>query len=79
MADIGRKMVEIAQGTVSSMPARDVKNKMESGEPLVVLDVREPDEWANGHIEGATLLSRGRIEGRLEELVPDKSTPIVTH
>ena len=79
MADIGRKMVEIAQGTVSSMPAADVNNKMASGEPLVVLDVREPDEWANGHIEGATLLSRGRIEGRLEELVPDKSTPIVTH
>ena len=79
MADIGRKMVEIAQGTVSSMPAKDVNNKMESGEPLVVLDVREPDEWSNGHIEGATLLSRGRIEGRLEELVPDKSTPIITH
>ena len=79
MADIGRKMVEIAQGTVSSMAAKDVNNKMETGEPLVVLDVREPDEWANGHIEGATLLSRGRIEGRLEELVPDKSTPIVAH
>ena len=79
MADIGRKMVEIAQSTVSSMPATDVNNKMASGEPLVVLDVREPDEWANGHIKGATLLSRGLIEGRLEELVPDKSTPIVTH
>lgn len=79
MADIGRKMVEIAQGTVSSMPATDVNTKMETGEPFVVLDVREPDEWANGHIEGATLLSRGRIEGRLEELVPDKDTPIVTH
>ena len=79
MADIGRKMVEIAQGTVSSMPATDVNTKMETGETLVILDVREPDEWANGHIEGAILLSRGRIEGRLEELVPDKDTPIVTH
>ena len=79
MADIGRKMVEIAQGTVSSMPTTDVNTKMETGEPFVVLDVRDPDEWANGHIEGAILLSRGRIEGRLEELVPDKDTPIVTH
>ena len=79
MADIGRKMVEIAQSTVSSMPVKDVNAKVTNGEPLVILDVREPDEWANGHIEGATLLSRGRIEGRLEELVPDKSPPIVTH
>ena len=79
MAAIGRKMVEIAQSTVSSMPVKDVNAKVTNGEPLVILDVREPDEWANGHIEGATLLSRGRIEGRLEELVPDKSTPIVTH
>ena len=79
MADIGRKMVEIAQSTVSSMPAEDVNTKVTNGERLVILDVREPDEWANGHIEGATLLSRGRIEGRLEELVPDKNTPIVTH
>ena len=79
MADIGRKMVEIAQSTGSSMPVKDVNPKVTNGEPLVILDVREPDEWANGHIEGATLLSRGRIEGRLEELVPDKCTPIVTH
>ena len=79
MADIGRKMVEIAQSTVSSMPVKDVNTKVTNGEPLVILDVREPDEWANGHIEGATLLSRGTIEGRLEELVPDKNTHIVTH
>jgi len=79
MADIGRKMVEIAQSAVASVPANDVQARMKSGESLVVLDVREPDEWANGVIEGATLLSRGRIEGRLEELVPDKDTPIVAH
>ena len=79
MADIGRKMVEIAQSAVASVPAKDVQARMKSGESLVVLDVREPDEWANGVIEGATLLSRGRIEGRLEELVPDKDTPIVAH
>ena len=79
MADIGRKMVEIAQSTVASVTAKEVNDRVNAGESLIILDVREPDEWANGHIESATLLSRGRIEGRLEELVPDKATAIVAH
>lgn len=79
MDNIGRRMVEIAEATVGSMSAKEVHEKREAGEPIVVLDVREPDEWDKGYIDGAVLLSRGRIEGRLEELVPDKDALIVTH
>jgi hypothetical protein len=31
-----------------------------------------------GHIPQTTFLARGRIEGKIEAMVPDKSTPIVT-
>jgi len=79
MENIGRKMVEIAENTVPSMTAREVYEKKEAGEPMVILDIREPDEWEKGVIEGAVLLSRGRLEGRLEEMVPDKDAYIVTH
>lgn len=79
MADIGRKMVEIAESAVSSVSATEVHDRINAGEPLVILDVREPDEWADGHVEGATLLSRGRIESRLEDLIPDKNAAIVAH
>ncbi|MCH2506502.1 MAG: molybdopterin biosynthesis protein MoeB, partial [Dehalococcoidia bacterium] len=72
MENIGRKMVEIAENTVPSVTAREVYEKKEAGEPMVILDIREPDEWEKGVIEGAVLLSRGRLEGRLEEMVPDK-------
>ena len=79
MKNIGRKMVEIAENTVPSVTSREVYEKKEAGEPMVILDIREPDEWENGVIEGAVLLSRGRLEGRLEEMVPDKDAYIVTH
>ena len=79
MENIGRKMVEIAENTVPSVTAREVYEKKEAGEPMLILDIREPDEWEKGVIEGAVLLSRGRLEGRLEEMVPDKDAYIVTH
>ena len=54
MADIGRKMVEIAQSAVASVSAKEVHDRVNANESLVFLDVREPDEWADGHIEKAT-------------------------
>ena len=79
MAAIVRKMVEIAQRTVSSVPPKEVHDRIKAGESMIILDVREPDEWADGVIENATLLARGRIESRLEELIPDKNAAIVAH
>ena len=71
-------MVEIAEMAVQSVTAKETHDRRESGESLVILDVRGPDEWAKGHIEGAVLLSRGSIEGRVEEMIPDKNARIVT-
>jgi len=49
----------------------------ESG--TVYLDVREPSEFATGHIDGALNLSWTLIEANVGEIVPDKSTPIVAY
>lgn len=45
----------------------------------VFLDVREAVEFRSGHIAGAIHLSRGDIEDRIAEVVPDKATPIVAY
>ena len=42
-----------------------------------VLDVREPDEWAAGHIPGATLIPLGQLASRLAELPQDQQIVVV--
>lgn len=45
-------------------------------EGLTVLDVREPVEWAHGHVEGALHIPLGELTGRLDE-VPETQTLVV--
>jgi rhodanese-related sulfurtransferase len=42
-----------------------------------LLDVREPDEWAAGHISGATLIPLGQLPGRLGEVPHDRALVVV--
>ena len=43
----------------------------------ILIDVREEDEWRDGHAKGAVHLSRGTIEFKIQDHAPDLSTPIV--
>ncbi|GAB6066800.1 rhodanese-like domain-containing protein [Methylothermus subterraneus] len=43
----------------------------------VVVDVRQPNEWAKGHIVGAKLIALEELEKRLSELEDLKSKPII--
>ena len=79
MALTGRDMIDAARKAVATIPNDQLHTQLTAGASVVVLDVREREEWDAGHIPQGTLLPRGRLEGRVEELVPDKNTPIVTH
>jgi sulfur-carrier protein adenylyltransferase/sulfurtransferase len=61
---------------ISAIEARELHGS--PGSPLFV-DVREPDEWDEGHIPGAVHITRGRLEQRIEGLIPDKSRPLVLY
>jgi rhodanese-related sulfurtransferase len=50
-----------------------------SGVPHVLVDTREDNEWAAGHVAGAVHLSRGIIERDIEARYPDKSTTLVLY
>jgi len=44
-----------------------------------IVDVRERDEWAEGHIPGSTLIPLGELAARVDELEPDKPVIAVCH
>ncbi len=79
MAKTGRDLVEAARQSVPNMSNEQLQKHVAEGSPIVILDVREPEEWDEGHIPQATLLPRGRLEGRVEQVVPDRNALIVTH
>lgn len=49
----------------------ELRTKLEAGE-VNLLDVRQPGEWAAGHVEGATFITGAALPGRLDEVPDDK-------
>jgi molybdopterin/thiamine biosynthesis adenylyltransferase/rhodanese-related sulfurtransferase len=60
---------------VNAARARDLL----ASDSYAIVDVRERDEWAEGHIPGAVHIPRGNLESRIEAAVPDRSTPVVVY
>lgn len=64
---------------VPAMSVRELKERMECGEELVVIDVREPYEYEAARIEGSRLIPLGEIESRLSELPRNKMIVLHCH
>src|SRR5436190_19992355 len=74
-----QKLVAEAKKHITEISPQDAATKLNSGEAIIVVDVRDKDEWDEGHIPGATHLSRGTIELDIEEKVPDPNAMIICH
>jgi len=73
------KLVNDAKTRVKQTTVSDVKRRKESGERFLLVDVREDNEWAKGHIPGAVHMGRGVIERDVEKQVPDPSTKLILY
>jgi rhodanese-related sulfurtransferase len=73
------KLVSEAKTRVKETNVAEVKRRMEGGEKLLLVDVREDNEWANGHIPGAVHMGRGIIERDIEAKVPETTTKMILY
>jgi adenylyltransferase/sulfurtransferase len=72
MAEARKEIPEVTAQQVNEL----LKN---NGKSPVLLDVRESDEWRQGHLEGALPLPRGFLEIKVESAVPNKETAIIAY
>jgi rhodanese-related sulfurtransferase len=61
MSKTAMQMIGEARSQVGSVSAVQAAAEMSSGQP-VFLDVREPEEWQHGHIDGSVPAPRGLLE-----------------
>lgn len=80
MAKTFQELMADARKDVPEMTPQQVNELLTSnGKNHVVLDVRESDEWRQGHLEGAVPLPRGFLEIKVESTIPDKNTPVIAY
>jgi adenylyltransferase/sulfurtransferase len=69
----------VLEDPLDEITAAALQQRLSSEDTFLLLDVREPDEYAKARIEGSTLVPLGRIEEELERLVEWKNRPVVVH
>ncbi len=73
------KLVNEAKARVKEIGIEDYKKMAASGEPHLLVDVREDSEWNAGHAAGALHLGKGIIERDIEKTVPEKDAKLVLY
>jgi len=73
------RLVNDAKTRVKETNVADVERRMDSGETFLLVDVREDNEWARGHLPGAVHMGRGVIERDVETSVPETGTKMILY
>lgn len=63
----------------SLITAKDLQARIDAGEKLTIIDLREPILWEEGHIPGAKNIPYDDIDARMKELTPEAKLVLVCH
>jgi phage shock protein E len=72
------KLVEGAKKKITEISPSDAAAGLKSGSARVI-DVREKEEWDEEHIPDAIHLSRGVLEWKIADKIPDPNTTVILH
>jgi rhodanese-related sulfurtransferase len=72
-------LVAAAKAKIRETTIEEVSARLKNGERLLLVDVREDDEWRAGHIPGSIHLGKGVIERDIEEEIPNRAAEIILY
>jgi len=65
-----QQLIADAKAVITETTAREVQDRLTRGEKLVLIDIREQNEWNLGHAAPAIYIGRGVLESQIESRVP---------
>src|SRR5947209_2465118 len=77
MSPSGAEVLRQIKSRIEEIDPADVREQVQSG--AVLIDVREVEEWGQGHIPGARHVPKSYIESRIEGAAPDRSQPVILY
>ncbi len=73
------RIVDDAKTRIREVTTDDLRTRQQANPDLVLVDVREDDEYRAAHVEGARHVGKGVIERDIESAVPDLDAEIVLY
>jgi molybdopterin/thiamine biosynthesis adenylyltransferase/rhodanese-related sulfurtransferase len=77
MSPSGAEILRQIKSRIDEIDPAGAREQLSNG--AVAIDVREPEEWAAGHIPGAKHVPKSYLESRIEGAVPDRSQHLILY
>lgn len=74
-----RQLVEEAKRVIQTITPEELSKRIQEENSWVVIDVREPEAYKEGHLPGAVNIPRGMLEMKIDEVATSEETPIVVY
>ena len=82
MKDHAKGFLNLVEEALKNVPEVDVfqvKSKLDKGEEIILIDVREDNEWNQGRLPTALHLGKGIIERDIESNIEDRNTELILY
>jgi sulfur-carrier protein adenylyltransferase/sulfurtransferase len=77
--EAGTLKLEDIEKRIDHLSPEEAQKELEAGGEYVLLDTREPHEYAEAHLEGATLVPPAEVLERIDEIAPDTSQRLIVY